>query len=80
MKKHFYKNLIISEEEKHLFQRSNSCWVFEKLIDKDDGKVRDHCHVTCKFRGEAHWNCNINLPLTKKVPIIFHNLKVTTVI
>ena len=75
MKKHFNKNLIISEEEEHLFQQSNSCWICEKLIYNDDKKFRDHCHVTGKFRGAAHWSCNINLQLTKNVPIIFHNLK-----
>ena len=54
---------------------SNSCWICKKLIDNDDEKVRDHCHVTGKFRGAAHWSCNMNLQLTKKVPIIFHNLR-----
>ena len=67
--------MIISEKEEHLFQQSNICWICEKLIDNDDKKVRDHCHVTEKFKGAAHWSCNINLQLTKKVPIIFHNLK-----
>ena len=75
MKKHFNKHLIISEEEEHLFQQSSSCWISEKLIDNDDKKVRDHCHVTGRFRGAAHWSCNINLQLTKKVPVIFHNLR-----
>ena len=75
IKKHFNKNLIMSEEEEHLFQQSNSCWICKKLIDNDDEKVRDHCHVTGKFRGAAHWDCNINFQLTKKVPVIFHNLK-----
>ena len=74
MKKHFNKNLIMTEEE-HLFQESNNCWICKKLIDNDDEKVRDHCHVTGKFRGAAHWSCNINLQLTKKVPVIFHNLR-----
>ena len=75
MNKRFNKNLIMSEEEEHLFQQSNSCWICKKLIDNDEEKVRDHCHVTGKFRGAAHWNCNINFQLTKKVPVIFHNLR-----
>ena len=64
----------MSEEEQEQFQSSNTCWICEKLIDNDDEKVRDHCHVTGKFRGAAHWSCNINLQLTEKVTVIFHNL------
>ena len=75
MKKHFNKNLIMSEEDEHLFQQSNSCWICEKLIDNDTEKVGDHCHVTGKFRGAAHWSCNADLQLTKKVPEIFQNLR-----
>ena len=74
MNKHFNKNLIISEEEQHLFQQSN-CWICKKFIDNDEEKVKDHCHVTAKFRGAAHWNCNINFQLTKKAPLIFDNLR-----
>ena len=75
MKKHFNKNFIISEEEEHLFQQNNSCWICEKLINHDNEKVRGHCHVTGKFRGAAHWSYNKNLQLNKKVLIIFPNLK-----
>ena len=57
--KHFNENLIMNEEER-LFQKSNSCWICKKLIDNDEENVRDHCHVTGKFRGAAHWNYNIN--------------------
>ena len=74
MKKHFNKNLIMSEEEQK-FQSRNTCWICGKLIDNDDEKVRDHFHITGKFRGAAHWNCNISLQLTKKVPVIFHNIR-----
>ena len=44
------------------------------MIDFDE-KVRDHCHITGKYRGCAHWSCNINLKISKKVPVIFHILK-----
>ena len=41
MKKHFNENLIMSKEEEHLFQQSNTCWICKKLINHDDEKVRD---------------------------------------
>ena len=65
----------MNEEEEHLFQGSKSCWICKKLIDNDDEKVRDHCNISGKFRGAAHWDCNINFQLTKNVPVIFHNLR-----
>ena len=73
MKKHFNKNVITTEEEEQQFQSSNTCSICEKLID--DEKVRDHCHVTGKLSGEAHWIYNINTQLTRKVLVIFHNLR-----
>ena len=75
MKKRFNKNLIMNKEEEEQFQSSNTCWICEKLIEDDDEKARDHCHITGKLRGAAHWSCNINLQLTKKVSVIFPNLR-----
>ena len=40
-----------------------------------DVKVKDHCHITEKYRGSAHRDCNINVRLDKKIPVVFHNLK-----
>ena len=75
MEEYFNKNLIITEEEKKLFQKSNNCWICKKFIYNDEEKVRDHCHVTGKFRGAAHEICNLDFKVTKKVPVIFHNLR-----
>ena len=30
-----------------------------KNILKKDVRVRDHCHITGKYRGSAHQDCNI---------------------
>ena len=65
----------MSAEEKERFRLSNSCWICDKLFDVGDNKVRDHCQITGRYRGAAHWSCNINLKLTKKIPVIFHNLR-----
>ena len=37
-------------------------------------KLHDN-HVSGKFRGAAHWDWNINFPLTKSISVIFHNLR-----
>ena len=75
VKKHFNKNLIMSAEENERFVLTNICWICSKLIENSDDKVRDHCHISGKYRGAAHWSCNINLKITNEVPVIFHNLK-----
>ena len=75
MRKYFCKNLITCAEKNELFEMTNICWICDKLIENTDNKVRDHCHIADKYRGAVHYSCNINLKITKKVPVIFHNLK-----
>ena len=75
MKKYFCKNLIMTAEENERFEMANICWICDKLIENTDNKVKDHCHITGTYRGTARYSCNINLKITKKVSVIFHNLK-----
>ena len=66
----------MSEGEVKRFQSSNKCWICDKSFDTRDNKVRDHCHVTGKYRGSAHLICNINLKLTQKFQIILKKYKI----
>ena len=75
IKEYFNKNLVMSEKDEQRFHSSNKYWICDKLLDVGDNKVKDHCHITGKYRGSAHWSCNIKFKLTKKVPVILHNLR-----
>ena len=61
-------------EEEEKFQLSNICWICDKLFNAGD-KKRDHCYIARKYRGAAHFSCNANLKLSKKITVIFHNLR-----
>ena len=40
--------------------------------------MRDHCHITGKYRGAAHNACNLKVrpsPKTTTIPVVFHNLR-----
>ena len=60
-------------EDENNYQNSKDCWICNEKLDKD--KVRDHCHIGGKYRGVAHCQWNLKLKITKKLPIIFHNLE-----
>ena len=70
IKKHLNKNLVMCAKDEERFQSSNKYWIYNKMFN-----VGDNDHIAGKYRGSAHWNCNINRKLTKKVPLIFHNLR-----
>ena len=36
-------------------------------------KVRDHCHYTGKFWGDAHSECNLRYKWPKEISVVFHN-------
>ena len=74
IKTHFNKNIIMFVEEER-FQLTNSSWICDKLFDVGDDRVRDHCHIIGQYRDGAHLSCNIDLNLSKKIPVIFHNLR-----
>ena len=72
--KHFNKDMILTEDDERNFRKADKCYICNKNYSAKDVRVRDHCHITGKYRGSAHQNCNTNCRLTDKIPVIFHNL------
>ena len=45
-------------EEENNFTSAIHCHICDNMLGTD--RVRDHCHLTGKFRGAAHNRCNLN--------------------
>ena len=79
------KPIKMSEEEELSFKQAEICYACkEKLVYMKelgskkiltDDRVRDHCHLTGKYRGAAHSNCNLKMRTPTFVPVLFHNLE-----
>ena len=78
MKKEFNKSLRMTKDDEEKFQKAEKCHICDKKYTDKDIRVRDHCHITGKYRGSAHQECNLKLrvnPEELKIPVIFHNLR-----
>ena len=74
------KSLLMTVQNKIDHEKVTHCWICGKewSNDKNNPKVRDHCHFTGEYRGAAHKFCNLKLkikPGKTNIPMIFHNLK-----
>ena len=74
MKKYFNKELVMTKEDNEDFKNSTKCCIYDNDYVDNDVKVRDHDHITGKYRGSALRDCNTNFKLNHKIPIAFRNL------
>ena len=66
------KDIIMTEQDEEGFKNNNICRFCEKVKLSDN--VRDHCHLTGKYRGPAHNKRNVNVTQYQSnfIPFIFH--------
>jgi hypothetical protein len=70
------KGIVMTQEDNASFAEAADCHVCGGPLNGD--RVRDHCHITGKYRGAAHNACNLQLRIyahKTKVPVVFHNLR-----
>ncbi|XP_065639501.1 uncharacterized protein LOC136072267 [Hydra vulgaris] len=68
----FRKDIIFTSKDKEEFNNAKICHICEEDLEED--KVKDHCHITGKYRGAAHNECNLNYKIPNFIPVFFHNL------
>ena len=66
------KTMIPLTKEEDNYNKENTCYICKKDFNID-GKVRDHCHFTGKYRGAAYNTCHLRYKIPKSIPVIFHN-------
>ena len=75
------RRLVMTKKDEEDFQKAKKCWICQREYKADEGEnipVRDHCHITGKYRGSAHKKCNFRMKISAekiKIPVVFHNLK-----
>ena len=63
----------MSKQEEEDFKNATACYACG--LDLEDDRVRDHCHLTGKYRGAAHSKYNLRMRTPTFVPVLFHNLE-----
>ncbi len=71
---------LTKKEDKEEAQKLKNCMFCGKpLLQKNfRDAVKDHCHITGKYRGAAHNACNLKMrikPNMDQIPVVFHNLR-----
>ena len=72
-----YQPMTISTQQQKDFEACTHCPRCKyEFDDKNYTKVRDHCHISGKFRSALCKKCNFKLYQSRrKLPVIFHNFK-----
>ena len=75
----YFKNTkkdIMTEEDEEDYRNNNVYRFCEKYIESD--KIIDHCHLTGRYRGPAHSECNNNVTQDQSnlMTFIFHNFSI----
>lgn len=64
----------LSDAETKEFNSAIYCHICQKKFMEHESKIKDHSHLTGKYRGASHESCNLQFIETKTIPVVFHNL------
>ena len=65
----------MTKKDEEDFENCTKYWICDSDYVDGDVKVRDHCHITGKYRRSAHRDSNINDKSNRNISVVFHNLK-----
>ena len=69
------KPIVMATKDHDDFENSTKCWISKKENEEGEVKVQVHDHIDGKYWESSHQDCNLNLSLSPKMPVVFHNLQ-----
>ena len=71
------KELVMTKKDGEDFWSFIKCWIYDHAYVEGGVKIRHDRQITGKYIVSPHrdWDCNINVKLNHKIPIVFRNLK-----
>ena len=70
------KRLSCRQQEE--YDNATRCYICRHEFEEGEAKgpkVRDHNHITGWFISAAHRKCNLDRPVSFKMPVFFHNFR-----
>ena len=58
-KKQLNNEFLITKEDNEIFKISTKCCIYDHDYIYNNVEVRDHYHITGKYRGSANGDCSI---------------------
>ena len=69
------KPIVMATKDHDDFENYTKCWISKKENEEGEVKVQVHDHIDGKYWESSHQDCNLNLSLSQKMPVVFHNLQ-----
>ena len=68
----------MSSQKREEYDNATECYICRQPFGKNDPKgpkVSDHNHITGFFIESAHRQCNLERPVSFRIPVFFHNFR-----
>ena len=68
----------MSGQKREEYENAKKCYICRHTFEEDNPKgpkVRDHDHITGFFLGAEHRQCNLERPVSFRIPVFFHNFR-----
>ena len=67
---------MVTKKDNEDFENSTKFCICDNDYIHNDVKLRDHRHISGKYRGFAHRDCSINVKLNHKIHVVFTTKKI----